>query len=110
MRATVAEMVSHLKDRLTPDADGKPKRLHATAVSNLQQFLGTFDLRNVANDRELEREVTKLRELLSDTNADELKKAPDWREAVRTDLEKIDTTLSGMVEHRPSRRFRFAVE
>lgn len=110
MRATVAELVTHLRDRLTPDADGKPKRLHATAVTNLQQFLGTFDLRNVSNDRELSQEIEKLRNLLGDTSAEELREKKDWREAVAGDLAQIETSLSGMVEHRPSRKFRFAVE
>lgn len=110
MRATVAELVTHLRDRLTPDADGKPKRLHATAVSNLQQFLGTFDLRNVSNDRELADEIQKLRGLLGDTSAEELREKKDWREAVAGDLAEIETTLTGMVEHRPGRKFRFAVE
>lgn len=110
MRQTVAELVSRLRDRLVPDADGKPKRLHATAVSNLQQFLGTFDLRNVSNDRELSQEIERLRNLLGDTSADELREKKDWREAVASDLGQIETTLSSMVEHRPSRKFRFAIE
>ena len=110
MRATIAEMVTHLRDRLTPDADGKPKRLHATAVTNLQQFLGTFDLRNVSNDRELASEVEKLRGLLSGADVEEIRKDDDWRATVRTKLAEVETSLTGLVEHRPSRKFRFAVE
>lgn len=110
MRATVAELVGHLRDRLEPDADGKPKRLHETAVTNLQQFLDTFNLRNVSNDTQLAAEIAKLRSLVSDTNADELRKQKDWREAVREDLGRIGTTLTGLIEHAPGRKFRFAIE
>jgi hypothetical protein len=110
MRATVAEMVTHLRDRLTPGADGKPKRLHATAVSNLQQFLDTFNIRNVSNDRELAAEIDKMRGLLQGTDAEELRKDGDWRATVSTKLAEIETSLSGMVENRPGRKYRFAVE
>jgi cell division septum initiation protein DivIVA len=110
MRATVSEMVTHLRDRLTPDADGKPKRLHATAVTNLQQFLDTFSLRNVSNDRELAAEIEKLRGLLSGADVDEIRKDDDWRATVRTKLAEVETSLSGLVETRPGRKFRFAVE
>jgi hypothetical protein len=110
MRQTVAELVAHLRDRLEPDGDGKTKRLHATAVTNLQEFLGTFNVRNVSNDGELATEVDKLRNLLGDTTAEELRDKKDWREAVRDDLSKIETTLTGLVEHRPTRKFKFAVE
>jgi hypothetical protein len=47
MRASLLELVSHLRDRLGDQPDGKPQRLRESTLQKLRDFLGTFDLRNV---------------------------------------------------------------
>jgi hypothetical protein len=51
MRAAMS--VQHLASRLTDGPDGKPVRLHKTAVTNLLEFLDTFDFRTVTHDQQL---------------------------------------------------------
>jgi hypothetical protein len=106
MRQTLFEMVSHLQDRLTPTPDGRPRILRESAVKNLQEFLSTFDLRNVTDDRDLAAEVKKVRELISGTSAVSLRSSDEFREKVRAGMEGITSNLAGMVEEVVGRKFR----
>lgn len=106
MRGTLFDMVNHLKERLTPSADGKPKKLHESAIEKVKEFLNTFDLRNVTDDKQLEVEVQKVRALLGGTTAATLRSSEEWREKMRKGMENVTESLGGMVEERTGRKFR----
>jgi hypothetical protein len=107
MRSTMAELVSHLRDRLTPGADGKPKILRDTAVTNLTDFLKTFDLRNVTNDTDLAETVAKCRKILADTpDMEVLRNVASYRAKVQSDMNAISQELDKLVAEKPSRKFR----
>lgn len=107
MRTTLYELTSHLADVLTPSADGKPKRLFQTAITNIQDFLDTFKARNVTNDTELENVVSELHGLLTNSvHADVLKKDAALKEKVASEMAKVSGTLKTMVENVPGRVFR----
>jgi hypothetical protein len=106
MRETLYEMVSHLEERLTPGDDGKPRILRESAVKNLTDFLDTFELRNVTDDKELSAQVAKVRELLSGTSAATLRSSDMFREKIRAGMAKVTESLSGMVEEKAGRHFR----
>lgn len=107
MRQTLADLVSHLKDKLTPAEDGKPKVLRETAVTNLTDFLKTFDLRNVTNDAELAELAANCRKILSGRSADMFRESDNLRRSVSADLAEIKTNLDALVADKPSRKFRF---
>lgn len=115
MRATLAELVTHLRDRLTPDADGKPKVLRDTAVTNLTDFLKTFELRNVTNDTELAALASQCKSLLNPdgvlsglkVDAEFLRNSDSLKTRIRTELDSIKTGLDSLVTAKPSRKFRF---
>lgn len=106
MRQTLHEMVSHLAERLTPGDDGKAKKLHASAVTNLQEFLSTFDFRNITNDQELAAEVEKARALVNGISVEGLRKSDKWKESIASGMASISGTLSLMVEEQAGRKFR----
>lgn len=106
MRQTLLDMVSHLKDRLTPDAEGKTKILRESAVKNLQEFLSTFDLRNVTDDKALQEQVNKVKALISGTNAEALRNSDVFRDKIASGMSEVSTALSGMVEDKAGRKFR----
>lgn len=106
MRQTLFELVSHLQDRLTPGDDGKQKILRESAVKNLQDFLNSFDLRNVTDDKELAAQVAKVRELVSGTSAATLRSSDQFREKIRSGMQSITAQLAGMVEEKAGRKFR----
>lgn len=107
MRATLAELVSHLKERLTPGPDGKAKVLRDTAVTNLTDFLKTFDLRNVTNDEALAKTVADCKRILSDVpDVDVLRNVKSYRERVQADMTAVSAELDKLVAEKPTRKFR----
>jgi hypothetical protein len=110
LRTTLAQMVEHLRDRLTEDGEGKPKQLRESAIQKLKEFLSTFDFRNVTDDRELTEQVNKARELLDGVNADVIRNTDALRDRIRTGMGEISTQLDTMIIDRPTRKFRFPVE
>lgn len=110
LRTTLAEMVWRLRDRLTENEDGKRKQLRDSAVQNLKDFLSTFDIRNVTDDRELSEQVNKAKMLLDGVDAEVIRSMDTLRERIRTGMSEIGTRLEAMVIDRPKRKFRFPVE
>ena len=65
LRTGMADLVNHMVDRLSMNADGKPRVFRDSLVTDLREFLGTFDARNVANDGELAALAEKARAILA---------------------------------------------
>jgi hypothetical protein len=107
MRASLLELVNHLRERLSDQADGKPQRLRESTVQKLRDFLATFDLRNVVDDQELKEQVEKARALLEGVSTDELRNMPLVRSWVREGMTQIATHMDVLVADRVSRKFRF---
>lgn len=108
--ARFKEVVEHLRERCTPDADGKPKRLHPAALQNVKTAIADFQFQNVGGFLELEAEVQRLEGIVGDTNAKELRKDDTFRAEVVSHLASVESNLSAMIEHRPARKFHFAAE
>lgn len=100
MRAAMAELVQHLADRLQTTEDGKPVRLHKTAISKLLEFLDTFDFRNITDDAELKRLAEEARALVEGVNIKDLKTTAQLRERVRTGMQEIASQLDSMLVHK----------
>lgn len=98
MRASILELVSHLADKLSPNSDGKPKRLHQTAIDNINEFLSSFQLRNVTNDAQLEAQMAQLRAVMSGTTADNLRESEVFKSATLEKLSGIKNNLAALVE------------
>jgi hypothetical protein len=109
MRAAMAELVQHLADRLQTADDGKPVRLHKSAISKLLEFLDTFDFRNVTDDAELKRLADEARLLIQGINIKDLKTTAQLRERVRTGMQEIASHLDSMLVHK-GRKIRFDEE
>ncbi len=107
MRQSLADLVSHLRERLAPTDDGKQKILRDTAITNVTDFLKTFDLRNVTNDSELATLADQCRSILSGRSADMFRESENLRRNVAADLAAIKTELDKLVSDKPSRKFRF---
>lgn len=110
MRASLLELVSHLRDRLTDQADGKPQRLRESTLQKLRDFLSTFDLRNVVDDYELKEQVDKARALLEGASTDALRNMPLIRVRVREGMADLAAQMDVLAGDRVSRKFRFDVE
>jgi hypothetical protein len=110
MRASLLELVSHLRDRLGDQPDGKPQRLRESTLQKLRDFLGTFDLRNVVDDQELKEQVQKARALLEGVSTDALRNMPLVRARVREGMADLAAQMDVLAGDRVSRKFRFDEE
>jgi hypothetical protein len=110
MRASLLELVSHLRDRLGDQPDGKPQRLRESTLQKLRDFLATFDLRNVVDDQELKEQVDKARALLEGVNSDALRNMPLVRSRVREGMAELAAQMDVLAGDRISRKFRFSEE
>jgi hypothetical protein len=107
LRTAMAELVKHMRDRLKYGPEGKPLRFKETTVSNLVEFLGTFDFRNVTDDAELKGLVEKAREMLVGVSADDLRTTSGVRAKVQQGMADLAAELDTMIVKKPGRKFRF---
>jgi hypothetical protein len=107
---TALELVSHLRDQLADQPDGKPQRLRESILQKLRDFLGTFDLRNVVDDQDLKEQVDKARALLEGVSTDALRNMPLIRARVREGMAELAVQMDVLAGDRISRKFRFAEE
>lgn len=110
LRTAMAELVKHMRDRLKDGPDGKPLRFKETTVSNLVDFLGTFDFRNVTDDAELKALVDKARETLTGISADDLRTTAGVRAKVQQGMADLAAELDTMIVKKPARKFHFTEE
>lgn len=103
-RAILQEMVTHLLGVLNPE-EGKKKRLHAVAVTKLQDFLKTFDLNSVPDDAELHAEVVKLKALMAGVDVDKIKESDNLKADLVKQFTEVSASVSTLVTS-SGRKFR----
>jgi hypothetical protein len=104
MTAEALNLVSKLRDALTPGADGRKRKLCDAHFTNLADFLAFFDHRNVTNNTDLKQIVDDLRNKLGDTDIQEIRKTKELREQLGTEMSAITEQLTNMVERVPRRK------
>lgn len=104
LRGAMAELVTHLHDRLTPSADGKAKVFRGSTVDNLLEFLQRFDAKNLSGDEELEQLVVEARGLLTGVKPESLRKDKLFQDVVRSGLTGIKERLDSLLIPKPTRR------
>lgn len=107
MRSTLAELVNHLKEALQPSADGKKKRLYASTVTNIQEFLKTLPARNVTGDKELANLAAQVNALITPgLDVETIKKDDSFKASILAGVESLGSALNSLVEEVPGRKFR----
>lgn len=106
LRAAMAEMVAHLRDRLTDQADGKPQRIRESTIQKLKSFLDTFDFRNVTDDAELKEQVERARQLLGGVSTDAIRNTAELRARIKNGMAEVAQRLETLVSDRVGRKFR----
>lgn len=98
MRAGMFKLVDHLRDRLAIDpATGKQKRLNASTVTNLQEFLQTFELRDITSDSDLSKIVKQARAVMDGVDVATLKGDDAMRAKIEKELGDLCTALDPLV-------------
>lgn len=89
LRIGLLEMVTQLKERLEPDADGKPKRIHTSSVEAFREFLGLIQQRNVTEDTDLMRAVQIAQSILGSSTAQDFRDSIPLRDATVEGLRAV---------------------
>jgi hypothetical protein len=107
LRGHMSEFVNHLADRLAPNEEGRMKTFQDGSITKFQQFLETFDPRNIGNDLQMKVLVDRAKDLIGGHNAVTLRTNDELREHVRQGFENIKAALDTLVVLQPKRRITF---
>ena len=97
LRETLRELTSEITAKLSPDDAGKPRVFRTSILAGLTDFLSTFELRNIADDGELEAVVGRIRALTEGVDHAGLRDEEGLREAVRAGMAEATAQLEGLV-------------
>jgi hypothetical protein len=104
MRTMGMSAVDALADVLTPE-NGKRKKLYETHVTKLQEFLETYDFRDLAGDTEYQQYVKQLRGIMQGVTIDRLRENESLKIYVAEKLDAVKKGMGGLVQV-SGRKFR----
>lgn len=109
LREAFKKLIDHAVDKLSVDPGGKKKIFRDTFLPNIQEFIETFNMRNLTNDSDLQALVEKAKSVLSNVGDDTqvLRDDKGLREFTAKKFEEIKGTLDSMITEKPSRVFAF---
>jgi uncharacterized phage infection (PIP) family protein YhgE len=110
LAAEAKELADHLIDRLTPGADGKPKVFRNSTVSNISEYLATFNLRNLGNSDDLNTQITKMRQLLQGVSPDSLRTNDTLKDSVTKSFKQVAEELDKLIIAAPTRMIDFQAD
>lgn len=96
-RVLLAEYVDKLLETLKP-TEGKKKKLHKATVEKLQDFLATFNLRNVTDDAELKGQVDKLQLIMAGVDTDKIKNSDNLKADIVKSFSEASGFMNNLVE------------
>jgi hypothetical protein len=108
--AGLADLTDHLVERLSGSTDGKPKVFKASSIDNINEFISTFDIRNITNYEELKVVVDKAKSVLNGVAPSALRENSDLRKKVLGGMTAVKSSLDTMMKDRPKRVVSFKEE
>lgn len=106
LRATALEIVTDLVDRLTPDADGRPRVIRSSALDALREFADLLPLRNLADDVDLAAAVRMVVDRAHGLDVQALRDSDGVRDGLRTAATQAQAALAALVSAGPRRAIR----
>jgi hypothetical protein len=99
----LANLVSHLTERLAGNDDGKPKVFRDSAVANLTEFFERFRHLNLRSDAQLDELVDQAQRVVRGVEPQQLRDNQQLRQHVATELSVVQSALDGLLVDRPRR-------
>ena len=100
----LSQLVSHLTDRLSGQADGRPKVFRDSAIGNLHEFFERFRSLNVRSNEQLDVLVAQCQGIVQGIQPQELRKRGELRQQVASELSGVQAALDGLLIDRPRRQ------
>ena len=99
----LSKLVSHLTERLTGEADGKPKVFRDSAIENLTGFFERFRQLNIRSNDQLDELVEQAKQVVQGVGPQQLRDNQTLRQHVATQLSDVQSVLDGLLVDRPRR-------
>ena len=99
----LADLVTHLTERLSGSTDGKPKIFRDSAITNLMEFFQRFRNLNVRSNQELDDMVDQAQQVVQGIQPKNLRDNQILRETVSSELHQLQTALDDLLIDRPRR-------
>ena len=99
----LTRLISHLTERLTGQADGKPKTFRDSTVENLTEFFERFRQLNVRSNQQLDVLVGQCRSIVQGVEPQQLRDSNALRQTVATELSVVESVLDTLLVDRPRR-------
>lgn len=106
MRAGLSDLIASMVDALAPKEDGKKRAFHTSTMKNLNDFLATFEMKNVNDDTELGALAAQARAVLRGLDVSTLRKDDMVRTAVAEQFGILQTAIAELTEEKPTRLMR----
>lgn len=106
LRGGFSELVDHLVDRLQPDPEtGKRRKFQDSMIEKFDEFVKTFNARNITDDAALADLVARAREIMRGVGASELRSNEALRNAVAQSMRDIKSAVDPLIVDAPTRRY-----
>jgi hypothetical protein len=102
LRETLFEIVENMRKTLTKP-DGEKRVFGKRFFKRLEEFLGTFDSKNLSDDGALQGVVSQLRLVANGTDVDALKTSSEAQASLDVSLEAVTGVMTEMVQDDGSR-------
>jgi len=99
----LAQLVSHLTERLSGTEDGKPKIFRDSAIENLGEFFERFRRLNIRSNQQLDEIVTQAQRVVRGVEPQQLRDNEPLRQRVTSQLSGVQSVLDGLLVDRPRR-------
>lgn len=99
-----AGLVESLRERLTPDPDGKPKVFKESTVQNLHDFINRFRSLSLGSNDQLEALVAQAQELVNGIDGKQIRESKYLRNEIAQGMSGIVQALEPLIVKAPRRR------
>ena len=99
----LAKLIEHLTERLSGQADGKPKVFRDSAVTNMTEFFGRFRQLNISSNDQLDELVTNTQQIVGGVEPQQLRNSSSLRQNVATQMAVVQASLDQLLVDRPRR-------
>ena len=99
----LSQMVTHLAERLSGEADGTAKVFRDSAVTNLLEFFERFQRLNIRSDDQLDSLVEDARSIIRGVSPQALRDRSQLRQHAVAGLTRVEASLESWMTDRPRR-------
>ncbi|PHS11666.1 MAG: hypothetical protein COA78_09125 [Blastopirellula sp.] len=99
----LTKLVEHITDRLSGQADGKPKVFRDTAITNLTEFFERFRRLNIRSNDQLDDLVSNAQQIVQGIQPQQLRDNSSLRQEVSNQMSAVQASLDQLLVDRPRR-------